>query len=64
MGELIYQEGADFRKEKWVSSNLTIADFLNSNPYTTPEGRVLTGKDLPEFLEMFFPEEVDKFRDE
>lgn len=36
-----------------------LVDFLNRNPYTTPDGKVLTGEEgAKEFLELFFPEEL------
>jgi hypothetical protein len=42
-----------------------ITDFLARNPYTTPDGRVLTGEaGALEFIELFFPDEVTKFRDD
>jgi hypothetical protein len=31
-----------------------IEKFLTANPYTTPEGRVLSGADVAEFVELFF----------
>ena len=40
-----------------------ITDFLYRNPYTTPDGRVLTGENALEFVQAFFPEEAEKFRD-
>jgi hypothetical protein len=41
-----------------------VVDFLNRKPYTTPDGRVLTGEDALEFIEAFFPAEAEKFRSE
>lgn len=41
-----------------------IKDFLNRKPYTTPDGRVLTGEDAFEFIEAFFPDEAEKFKSE
>ena len=55
MGELTNQDRADFD---------FITDFLNRKPYTTPDGRVLTGGDALEFIEAFFPDEAKKFRSE
>lgn len=52
MGELTNQDKANFD---------FIADFLSRNPYTTPDGRVLTGENTLEFIEAFFPEEAEKF---
>jgi len=39
-----------------------ITDFLNRKPYTAPDGKVLTGDNALEFIEAFFPEEAEKFR--
>lgn len=33
--------------------------FLEKNPYRTPDGRVLKGENALEFIQLFFPEEVD-----
>jgi hypothetical protein len=55
VGELTNQDRADFD---------FITDFLNRKPYTTPDGRVLTGEDALEFIEAFFPGEAEKFRSE
>lgn len=55
MGELTNQDRADFD---------FIIDFLNRKPYTTPDGRVLTGENALEFVEAFFPEEAEKFQNE
>jgi hypothetical protein len=42
-----------------------ITDFLARNPYTTPDGRVLTGEaGALEFIELFFPDEAGKFKAE
>jgi hypothetical protein len=56
MAEVSFQDGKnlDF-----------IIDFLARNPYTTPDGRVLTGEDgALEFIEMFFPDEAERFKDD
>ena len=55
MGELTNQDKADFD---------FITDLLNRKPYTTPDGRVLTGENTLEFIEAFFPEEAKKFQNE
>jgi len=55
MGELTSKDKADFD---------FITDFLNRNPYATPDGRVLAGENALEFIEAFFPEEAEKFRGE
>jgi hypothetical protein len=40
-------------------------DYLNKNPYTTPDGRVLSGEEgALEFIRLFFPEEVEKMKNE
>ena len=55
MGELTNQDRADFD---------FITDFLDRNPYTKPDGKVLTGENTLEFIEAFFPEKAEKFRNE
>jgi hypothetical protein len=50
------------RKEEALG---VIADFLERNPYTTPEGRILSGReDVLEFVTLFFPEEAGELEDE
>jgi hypothetical protein len=42
-----------------------ISDFLEKSPYITPSGEVLTGREgALEFVALFFPEEVERLRDE
>jgi hypothetical protein len=55
VGKLTNEDKADFD---------FVVDFLNRKPYTTPDGRVLTGEDALEFIEAFFPEEAEKFKNE
>jgi hypothetical protein len=50
------------RKEDAVK---VLADFLERSPYTTPEGKILSGReDVLEFVTLFFPEEAGELEDE
>jgi len=37
-----------------------IVNFLAKSPYTTPEGKVLSGEQADEFIELFFGEGKDE----
>jgi hypothetical protein len=37
-----------------------IVKFLEKSPYTTPDGKVLSGENADEFIDLFFGEDGDE----